>query len=274
MTVNYSFSFRVTGRCVLVLKSIFSILNLTLAVCLCAMPLNAAQGADRDDDGALVPEGHEEKPAKPKSEPPIEADDEDLLHAVDPRGKKAGADEAERLERAINGMWNAKKRVVGRDTGRQTQEIQNQVVKDLEELLALLKKQQQNRQNNPQPNRDQDQNGDQSANQRQKTQKGQGDPQNSSSKNDPQGGRRNEGKSSDSQERTDPARAAAAEEARRARMIKDVWGHLPAHLRTAMQNAFNENYLPKYEDLVKKYYEALAEKNRKRQIRSDTRMAP
>jgi TolA-binding protein len=258
----------------MVLKSIFSILNVALAVCLCAMSLNAAHGADRDDDGALVPEGPVEKPAKPKSEPPIEADDDDLLDAVSPRGKKAGDEEADRLERAINGMWNAKTRVAGRDTGRQTQEIQNQVVKDLEELLALLKKQQQNRQNNPQPNRDQEQNGDQSPNQRQKTQKGQGDPQNSSAKNEPQGGRRNEGKSSDSQELTDPARAAAAEEARRARLIKDVWGHLPPHLRTAMQNAFSENYLPKYEDLVKKYYEALAEKNRKRPARGDTRIAP
>jgi hypothetical protein len=41
-----------------------------------------------------------------------------------------------------------------------------------------------------------------------------------------------------------------------------------------MQNAFSENYLPKYEDLVKKYYEALAEKNRKRQARGETRIAP
>ena len=47
-------------------------------------------------------------------------------------------------------------------------------------------------------------------------------------------------------------------------MIKDVWGHLPPHLREAMQSTFNDKYLPKYEDLVKTYFEALAEKNRKR----------
>jgi hypothetical protein len=250
-------------------KLIISTLNLALVVCLCGAPLDAARGATREDDGALVPEGPEQDPAKPKGEPSVEADDEELLDSISPANKKAAGEEADRLERAINGMWNVKKRVAGSDTGRHTQEIQIQVVKDLEELLALLKKRQQNRQNSPQPNRDQGQDTDQSPNQRQKTQKGQGDPQNSSAKNEPHDGRRNEGKSSDSQERTDPARSAAAEEARRARMIKDVWGHLPPHLRTAMQNAFSENYLPKYEDLVKKYYEALAEKNRKQ-----TRPAP
>ena len=232
-----------------------------------AMP-DAGYGTARDDDGPLVPEGPAGDPKKPTDESPAEAADDELLDAVKPAAKRPADDEADRLERAINGMWNAKKRVAGADTGRQTQEIQDQVVKDLQELLALLKKQQQNRQNSPQqPNRDQGQDGNQPSNQQQKTQKGQGDPQNSAPKSEPGDGRRREGKSSDAQERTDPARSAAAEEARRVQMIKDVWGHLPPHLRTAMQNAFSENYLPKYEDLVKKYYEALAEKNRKRSAR-------
>jgi hypothetical protein len=239
------------------------VLSLALAVCLYAGPLYALEGASRDDD-AIVPEGPAEQPAKPKVESPVEEDDDELLDAISPESKKKAGEDVDRLERAINGMWNAKKRVAGSDTGRQTQEIQNQVVNDLEELLALLKKQQQNRQNSPQPNRDQGKNGDESPNQRQQSQKGQGDPQNSGAKNEPKGGRRNEGKSSDSQELTDPARSAAADESGRARLIKDVWGHLPPHLRTAMQNAFSENYLPRYEDLVKKYYEALAEKNLRR----------
>ena len=44
--------------------------------------------------------------------------------------------------------------------------------------------------------------------------------------------------------------------------VKDV-GHLPPHIREAMLNSVSEKYLPKYEDLVKKYYEDLAEKSRK-----------
>jgi hypothetical protein len=129
-------------------------------------------------------------------------------------------------------------------------------------------KKQQGRQSG-QPNQNQRDEKDRSQKQRQKVQKGQGNPQNSgnqesSDPNDSQGKRRNDDKSADSQELSDAARAKAADESRRAQLIKDVWGHLPPHVRDAMQNAFGEKYLPRYEDLVKKYYEALAEKNRKR----------
>ncbi|MFM8580183.1 MAG: hypothetical protein ACKOFW_01640, partial [Planctomycetaceae bacterium] len=42
----------------------------------------------------------------------------------------------------------------------------------------------------------------------------------------------------------------------------DVWGHLPPTVREALQKSFNERYLPKYEELVRRYYESLAEKRR------------
>lgn len=237
-----------------------------LVFCLCASYLVAGSGAARDDDEPLVPEGPADKPVKAEQPPPA-TDGDTTPDAPRPPGRKVSAEESDRLERAIEGMRNAKDRVAGSDTGQRTQEIQNQVVKDLQELLAMMKKQQRNRQNQPPPENDGQPNADQSPDQRQKAQKGQGDPQNSGQRQEPHDGRRNQGKASDSQERVDPARAALAEESRRAQMIKDVWGHLPPHLRTAMQNTFSENYLPKYEGLVKKYYEALAEKNRKRPTR-------
>ena len=175
----------------------------------------------------------------------------------------AADEDIDRLERAIDEMRSAKQRIDAEDTGRETQKVQKQALGDLEELLKLLRKRQQCK--NPQQNAGQNQ--DESPSQRQKADKDQGDPQNSGKNssgnpNDPSRGRRNPDKSRDSQARSDPDRLAAEEQARRNQMIKDVWGHLPPHLRAAMQNAFSEKYLPKYEDLVKKYYEALAEKNR------------
>jgi hypothetical protein len=201
------------------------------------------------DDDVPVAEG-------PADESAPSADEDELLRAIE--AKKAAAEEIDRLERAIEGMRSAQKRIGASDTSAQTQKIQERVVKDLEELLALLKKQQSRQSSSQQsPNQKQDPS---QKNQRQKMEKGRGDPQNSES----QGDRRNDDKSANSQERTDAARAKAAEDARRAQMIKDVWGHLPPHLREAIRNALRDNYLPKYDDLVKKYYEALAEKNRKR----------
>ncbi len=179
---------------------------------------------------------------------------------------RQATEEIDRLERAIDGMREAQKRITAADTSGETQKIQQQVVKDLQDLLAMLKKQQSRHQGQSQ-SRKRDQNQQQS--ERQKMQKDQNDPQNSRSKKnsdksgDPRDSRRNDGKSADSQERTDPARVAA-EKARRAQMVKDVWGHLPPHVREAMLNSVSEKYLPKYEELVKKYYEALAEQNRKK----------
>jgi tRNA 2-selenouridine synthase SelU len=68
--------------------------------------------------------------------------------------------------------------------------------------------------------------------------------------------------SRNAQENVNAAQRARDEEARREQMVKDVWGHLPPHLRDAMLQSFREKYLPQYEDLVRRYYEALAEKSR------------
>ena len=215
-------------------------------------PLAAAPKSG-DEDDVPVAEGPVEESARPEEKSPPTVDDDELLKALEAR--KAAAEESDRLERAIEGMRTAQKRISGADTSPETQQIQGQVVKDLEELLALLKKQQQSGQGSGQQNPNQRN----SKNQRQQSQKGRGAPQDADSQS-----RRGDEKSNDSEERSDPARARAADDARRAAMIKDVWGHLPPHLRQAIRNALRDNYLPKYDDLVKKYYEALAEKNRKR----------
>ncbi|MEZ6067523.1 MAG: hypothetical protein R3B90_17845 [Planctomycetaceae bacterium] len=46
---------------------------------------------------------------------------------------------------------------------------------------------------------------------------------------------------------------------RRRDLAHAVWGHLPDRVREQMQQSYRERYLPEYEDLVERYYEALAE---------------
>lgn len=182
----------------------------------------------------------------------------------------AAESEIARLERVIAGMREAGQRIEKDDSGRQTQQIQERVIKELEKLLELLKQQQQSQSQNP--DRPQ-QNSNQRQNQQQNRQRGlsrqQLDPQNSGGRRDSQkkgqpGEQGDETKSRESTERRDAPRPPQDDEARRQRIIKDVWGHLPPSVRESMQTSFNERYLPRYEELVKRYYEALAEKNRKR----------
>ena len=51
---------------------------------------------------------------------------------------------------------------------------------------------------------------------------------------------------------------------RAADLYKDVWGHLPESLRAEMNAYFNDKqFMAKYDDLIKRYYSAIAEKGRR-----------
>ena len=78
----------------------------------------------------------------------------------------------------------------------------------------------------------------------------------------------------DSVEGTRTGEARPAEDPLTAKLTKDVWGHLPPHLREQLLNVYSEKYLPKYEELVRQYYEALAEQSRDGSSRSTSRTPP
>lgn len=46
---------------------------------------------------------------------------------------------------------------------------------------------------------------------------------------------------------------------RRRNLATAVWGHLPDRVREEMLQSYSEEFLPEYEELVERYYEALAE---------------
>lgn len=78
---------------------------------------------------------------------------------------------------------------------------------------------------------------------------------------EPMGGQDNK-EPGDSQTGTRQGQAEKPEDPLKDRVVKDVWGHLPPHLRDQLLNVYGEKYLPKYEELVRKYYEVLAEQSR------------
>jgi hypothetical protein len=223
-------------------------------------PATAAETPERTVPSADV------LPAEPghKQVPEAVEDDADG-QSPELKAQREAARAVDRLERVIEAMRNAQRQISGDDTSSKTQALQREAVQNLQELLKRLERQQRSGQSRPQKPSDSDSPGE-----KQKLPPDQSEPDNSGSKPDRQepgrspGSQRSDGKSRDSEERSDAARKAAAEQARRLELIKDVWGHLPPHLREAMQNSFSEKYLPKYDELVKKYYESLAEKNRNR----------
>ena len=57
---------------------------------------------------------------------------------------------------------------------------------------------------------------------------------------------------------------AKADAARMQEMLKDVWGHLPPHLRQQMEQSANEEFLPKYELEIAEYFRSLVSGRREK----------
>ncbi len=156
------------------------------------------------------------------------------------------------LERVIKSMRVVHKRIEDRDTGRETRKIQDQIVKDLQVLIDLAKRQRppRQRQNQPKPMPQQPSNQD----------KPNGPPsEDKQSADTPTSKTNNQDAANESTERTDEAQKKKAELAQRRALGQEVWGHLPPNLREKMLNIFSEESLPKYKDLVRRYFESLGE---------------
>jgi hypothetical protein len=73
-----------------------------------------------------------------------------------------------------------------------------------------------------------------------------------------QAGEQTSENATDSSRQQHAARKAEEEAARRRKLEMDIWGHLPQHLREEFLSTFDHRMLPKYEHLVKQFYEALS----------------
>jgi hypothetical protein len=159
------------------------------------------------------------------------------------------------LENAIKGMLDAEKRIGNRDIGEETQNIQKKIVNDLQKLIDLANQRQQQQsqrqQQSRQRQRDQQQNGPRQQSQEQQ-------PKPSSQQNRKQPG--------DSGAGARVGETISAELLRQRRMLEEVWGHLPPDVRERMQNVMSEKYLPKYDEMIRRYFKSLAqdEKSRRR----------
>jgi hypothetical protein len=63
----------------------------------------------------------------------------------------------------------------------------------------------------------------------------------------------------DSTDRLSKADAAQPDPQLRRDLLKDMWGHLPAHAREQMLQNAPEQFLPRYELMIERYYKRLAE---------------
>jgi hypothetical protein len=241
-------------------------LLLTAAPALAEVQPKKQDGPPAADQTEKSPEAKEQPAPPAKSRPKEKSLDDDLLKSLgDPAAESAK--EEDPLGEIVERMRKAQQRMRDKDPGDETRALQTKAAQDLEELIKLLQQQQQQQQQN---NSNQSQQPRQSKSEQQSGQRQdkQQQPQNSGK---PQPGsegagerRQDQEKARNSTEKTGAStKPTPAEAARRQQMEKDVWGHLPPALRQEMLNTYTDKFLLKYDDLVRRYYEALAERNKR-----------
>lgn len=253
---------------------------LLTALCMIAWPTyadeeppKAEQPAVKDDKPDKSTTDEKKKDAEPAESSLLDKLTKELLKEVDPQPAKQGAAEKEnKLDRAAKGMRTAGEKLDGDQTGTDTRKIQEQVIKDLDDLINQLQ--------NPPPQQQggggggggqsssssgksgqmsMQKMGGGSASRNQQQSKAQGASAEKKGGREEKEGGQDKKTAEGSSERTESERKASEEAARKKKLEMDVWGHLPPHLRDQLLNTYGERMLPKYQQLVKQFYEALSE---------------
>lgn len=224
-------------------------------------PVKDQEKAKENEPEKTAEQDPEKKPANPSI---LDKVSKELFKDLD--DGVAEKEKENKLDRIAKGMKNAGAKLDGDETGEETRNVQKQVIKDLDDLINQLQ--------NPPPSGGgggggggaSSRSGKSGQGQMQKMQakgqpgkseqaKGQGSQNSSSNKS----GSKDRKDAQGSDERTESERKAAEEEARKKKLEMDVWGHLPPHMREQLLNTYGERMLPKYQQLVKQFYESLSE---------------
>ena len=185
---------------------------------------------------ASPPEDNGQRPIAKRSQPATLEDE--LLEGLEGEDVSPGSGAANEnpLVRLNQRMKQVEQRIAEARVDEKTQRLQQEISDDLSKLIAELERQcsQCNKQSSS------------SRQQSSRPKPGSDAAQQASDK-----------PAQDSSTRTKPKETSKVDPARLQEMLKDVWGHLPAHLRQQMEQSANEEFLPKYELEIAEYYRSL-----------------
>ena len=172
---------------------------------------------------------------------------------------------ADELDETVASMREVSRRLDKLNLSDDTAQLQTDIVSNIDALIEKLRNLPPPSSSSSSQSSDPDQSDSDSKSQGQKPEPKQGPQQtpenqqgaDSSSGSAPQPQTGKSGESTEQNLRQARERAAAL--ARRRALIDEVWGHLPPAMRERLLNVGSEKLLPKYEDLIRRYYETLAE---------------
>jgi hypothetical protein len=175
-----------------------------------------------------------------------------------PAARGFGATAPNPVAPIIDRMKSAASRLKQGDTGTDTRTIQEQVVKDLDKLIEAASQQSQSGQGGNKSNSDsqQQQSGAKASQQSPGAKQAAGARASAAP-----GGAAPGTRGSSRNPKTTPKTATLNNQHL---LLHEVWGHLPPALREHVRADFSETVLPAYDDLVRRYFEALLEESPQR----------
>jgi hypothetical protein len=207
------------------------------------------------------------EPKRPEVPKPDVKPDDDKDKPAD-----APAEDAEKLrEKIAEDMQSAEKKLKDRDPGRDTRDLQDRALRNIDKLINLAR--------NPPPPPPQPPMGDSPppmGGDDQQPQGGKPQPMGGGQQPGGQGQKSPQPQPGDKQPGGgEPSGAAAGQpgmggskSARQpdqlADVVKDFWGHLPETLRQDVDHYYRDRFMPRYRDLLQEYYGRIAERDRGR----------
>jgi hypothetical protein len=188
----------------------------------------------------------EPKPKKIEQPKPAEPKEDGELDLQNAQGKLR-----EIANRIAKNMSQVEERLLKNDSGDVTQQTQTAIVCDLDQLIEQTRRQQQQQQQSRSSSSSSSQRDQQAR--RNRSQQSQASANREESQQNNQGGNNPRG-----------GRTGQDEMSKIADLYKDVWGHLPETLRQEMDQYSREQFMAKYNELLKQYYSTIAEKGRRK----------
>jgi hypothetical protein len=247
-----------------------------------ALMLGAAAGrADESPPDRLEKKPVPAEPKRPEPPKPGDKVDEDK-----DKPKDAPAEDAEKLrEKIAEDMQSAEKKLKDRDPGRDTQDMQDRALRNIDKLIDMARNppppppqpppmggtpppmggDQQPQGGKPQPQPGQSRREKREQRRRQMEQQARGGGQ---QPRQPQPGDKESGGGGQSGDSRGQPGMGGPKGARQpdqlADVVKDFWGHLPETLRQEVDHYYRDRFMPRYRDLLQEYYGRIAERDRGR----------
>lgn len=201
---------------------------------------------------------------------PKKSIDDKLLEKLSPtklpaKETEPSANQPDELDRTVQSMRRVGDQLAKKEVTDDTVKLQKSIIDDIDALIEKLKQPPPPKpQSQDQQNQSQSENQKQQQRNQQQKQQNQSDTQQQPKQGSGTAATRQQQAPSKSSESTDKELQRklderTAELARRRALINEVWGHLPPNVREKLLNVGSEKLLPQYEELIRKYYEALAE---------------